>query len=109
MRVSLKLLYVSVRVSDDPLVVRMVFEPMGRPLVNENYYAEEKLNMCVVCGETEWYIRKNIVPHEYRKSVPLNQHPHTRLPRYCYVVKCCNFLTCNNNNNLLLLKVHFQH
>jgi len=59
-----------VKVNDDPLIVQLNFEPSGRPLSERNYYLQEKENLCVVCGSTDSYIRKNIVPHEYRKFFP---------------------------------------
>ena len=34
------------------------------------YYTQEKANRCVVCGSSGSYIRKNVVPHEYRKHFP---------------------------------------
>ena len=64
-------LYVAVQVSDDPLTVQLLFEPSGRPLSEQNYYLYEKDNLCVVCGAADSYIRKNIIPREYRKCVYL--------------------------------------
>jgi len=60
---------VSVQISDDPLKIQLKFEPAGRPLDEKNYYLQEKNNVCVVCGSAESYIRKNVIPHEYRKCV----------------------------------------
>ncbi|XP_052831593.1 exonuclease 3'-5' domain-containing protein 2 [Octopus bimaculoides] len=57
-------------VSENPLVIRLNFEPSGRPLNDEGYYQQEKENICVVCGKPENYLRKNIIPHEYRKYFP---------------------------------------
>lgn len=34
------------------------------------YYTQEKANHCVVCGSNGSYIRKNVVPREYRKHFP---------------------------------------
>jgi hypothetical protein len=60
-----------VKVCDSPLTVRLLFEPSGR-VVDEvgQYYTQEKANHCVVCGNNESYIRKNIVPREYRRHFP---------------------------------------
>ena len=55
------------KVSENPLVVKLKFEPSGRPKSERNYYLQLKENMCVVCGTTEGYARKFIVPQEYRK------------------------------------------
>ncbi|XP_029649565.1 exonuclease 3'-5' domain-containing protein 2 [Octopus sinensis] len=57
-------------VSENPMVIRLNFEPSGRPLNEEGYYQQEKENICVVCGKPENYLRKNIIPHEYRKYFP---------------------------------------
>lgn len=56
---------------EDPLTVRLLFEPSGRPLSDDgDYYTTEKDNICVVCGSSSSYVRKMIVPHEYRKYFP---------------------------------------
>ena len=55
----------------DPMTVRLNFEPSGRPSSEyDQYYLLDKSNNCVVCGNDESYLRKNIVPHEYRKHFP---------------------------------------
>ncbi|KAJ4425777.1 exonuclease 3'-5' domain-containing protein 2 [Periplaneta americana] len=66
-----------VKVSDDPLTVRLLFEPSGRS-VDEvgRYYTLQKENRCVVCGSSKSYIRKNVVPHEYRKHFPAVMKDH---------------------------------
>ena len=51
------------------MTVQLLFEPSGRPLNEHNYYLYEKDNLCVVCGAEDSYIRKNIIPREYRKYV----------------------------------------
>lgn len=53
--------------SEDPLIVRLKFEPSGRPESEKDYYLLDKQNMCVVCGRTDSYIKKHVVPHEYRR------------------------------------------
>lgn len=60
-----------VKVCNSPLTVRLLFEPSGRA-VDEvgQYYTQEKANHCVVCGSNESYVRKNVVPREYRKHFP---------------------------------------
>ena len=60
-------------VQHNPMVVRLNFEPAGRPRTkyeDEIYYVQERQNMCVVCGQKHSYIKKNVVPHEYRKYFP---------------------------------------
>lgn len=53
--------------SEDPPVLQLLFEPSGKPKKDREYYLTEKENICVVCGRKDSYIRKNVVPHEYRK------------------------------------------
>lgn len=63
-------------VSEDPFIVRLLFEPSGRPDSQKDYYLTAKENLCVVCGKVESYIRKNIVPHEYRRHFPAEMKDH---------------------------------
>ncbi len=59
------------KVCDEPPTVRLRFEPAGRPEgAAGEYYLNMKLNQCVVCGLSESYLRKYIVPHEYRRHFP---------------------------------------
>ncbi|XP_018582846.1 exonuclease 3'-5' domain-containing protein 2 isoform X1 [Scleropages formosus] len=62
--------------SEDPFIVRLKFEPSGRPDSQQDYYLTAKENLCVVCGKTDSYIRKNIVPHEYRRHFPAEMKDH---------------------------------
>ena len=58
-------------VDESETCVRLKFEPAGRPEGPAgDYYLTDKSNRCVVCGKTESYLRKYIVPHEYRKFFP---------------------------------------
>lgn len=58
-------------VSEDPLTVRLNFEPAGRAVGQTGkYYQTAKENQCVVCGARDEYNRKNVVPREYRKNFP---------------------------------------
>uniref|UniRef100_A0A673FF15 Exonuclease 3'-5' domain-containing protein 2 n=1 Tax=Sinocyclocheilus rhinocerous TaxID=307959 RepID=A0A673FF15_9TELE len=63
-------------VSEDPFVVQLLFEPSGRPDSQKDYYLTAKENVCVVCGKADSYIRKNIVPHEYRRHFPAEMKDH---------------------------------
>ncbi|XP_033757697.1 exonuclease 3'-5' domain-containing protein 2-like isoform X2 [Pecten maximus] len=62
------------KVEDSPLTVKLKFEPAGRP--TDDYYLQDKENICVVCGVDESYIRKCVIPREYRKYLPhrLKEH-----------------------------------
>lgn len=74
-----------------PLVVRLNFEPAGRPRAecqDESFYIQERHNVCVVCGQEHSYIKKNVVPHEYRKYFPsiLKDHQSHDIVLLC--IKC---------------------
>lgn len=63
-------------ISENPFIVRLLFEPSGRPDSQQDYYLTAKENLCVVCGKADSYIRKNIVPHEYRRHFPTEMKDH---------------------------------
>ncbi|XP_045420885.1 exonuclease 3'-5' domain-containing protein 2 isoform X2 [Lemur catta] len=63
-------------VSEEPFVVKLQFEPAGRPESPGDYYLMIKENLCVVCGKRDSYIRKNVIPHEYRKHFPIEMKDH---------------------------------
>ncbi|XP_050715029.1 exonuclease 3'-5' domain-containing protein 2-like isoform X2 [Eriocheir sinensis] len=80
-----------VEVQHNPLVVRLNFEPAGRPRAecqDESFYVQERHNVCVVCGQEHSYIKKNVVPHEYRKYFPsiLKDHQSHDIVLLC--IKC---------------------
>ncbi|KAM7362483.1 exonuclease 3'-5' domain-containing 2 isoform 2-T2 [Cochliomyia hominivorax] len=61
-----------IEVKADPFTVRLNFEPAGRARGEVGkYYQSPKENQCVVCGHKETFIRKNVVPREYRKHFPV--------------------------------------
>lgn len=60
----------------DPYTVQLKFEPSGRPGSEDSYYLNFKDNICVVCGSDHSYMRKNIVPHDYRRYFPLVMKDH---------------------------------
>lgn len=65
-------------VSEDPLRMRLLFEPSGRAVGQTGAYdLVEKMNQCVVCGTQENYSRKFIVPKEYRKFFPVVLKSHS--------------------------------
>lgn len=58
-------------VQENPFTVKLKFEPSGRALGEVGkYYTQVKVNQCVVCGNSDKFIRKNVVPREYRKYFP---------------------------------------
>ncbi|XP_036322453.1 LOW QUALITY PROTEIN: exonuclease 3'-5' domain-containing protein 2 [Rhagoletis pomonella] len=66
------------QVGNNPLTVRLNFEPSGRAVGDVGrYYQTPKENRCVVCGRIDPLSRKNVVPREYRKHFPVVMKSHT--------------------------------
>ncbi|KAE8745416.1 hypothetical protein FOCC_FOCC007797 [Frankliniella occidentalis] len=60
-------------VDTEPLKIQLNFQPAVNRSLNgtsAEYYTFAKKNQCVACGRKESYVRKKIVPHEYRKHFP---------------------------------------
>lgn len=89
-------------VEKEPFTVRLNFEPSGRAQGEVGlYYTQAKVNMCVVCGEKEQFIRKNVVPREYRKYFPLVMKAHQSHDVLLLCPKCHEI---SSNNDLQLRK-----
>ena len=83
------------KICDDPLTVRLKFEPSGRPEGKSGeYYLSVKQNICVVCGKDQSFLRKSIVPHEYRKYFPAVMKDHQS---HDVLLMC---VTCHQKSNL---------
>ncbi|EDV49520.1 exonuclease 3'-5' domain-containing protein 2 [Drosophila erecta] len=88
------------RISEEPFTVRLNFEPAGRAVADVGrYYQTPKENQCVVCGDRDAYIRKNVVPREYRKHFPIVMKSHTSHD----VLLLCP--TCHQLSNISDLRV----
>lgn len=86
--------------SEDPFTVRLKFEPAGRAVGEVGkFYQQEKANRCVVCGSTDSYQRKNIIPREYRKFFPCKNRDN------------CNLLKNQSLNSFhsAIMKDHTSH
>ncbi|XP_007891366.2 exonuclease 3'-5' domain-containing protein 2 [Callorhinchus milii] len=83
--------------SEDPFIVKLKFEPSGRPESQEDYYLTAKENLCVVCGKTDSYIRKNIVPHEYRRHFPVEMKDHNSHDVLLLCTTCHATSNCHDN------------
>ena len=83
------------QVSEDPFTVRLKFEPSGRPEGRAGeYYLSVKPNICVVCGQDKSFLRKSVVPHEYRKYFPAVMKDHQSHD----VLLLC--ISCHQKSNL---------
>ncbi|XP_071508031.1 exonuclease 3'-5' domain-containing protein 2-like [Diadema antillarum] len=89
-------------VTEEPLSVRLLFEPAGIPGPDGEYYLLEKANRCCVCGREDSYIKKNIVPHEYRRHFPdyLKKHSSHDVILLCLAChqRSCDFDTLTRQN-----------
>ncbi|XP_059809844.1 exonuclease 3'-5' domain-containing protein 2 isoform X1 [Hypanus sabinus] len=84
-------------ISKEPFTVKLKFEPSGRPESQQDYYLIAKQNLCVVCGKKESYIRKNIVPHEYRKHFPIQMKDHNSHDVLLLCTACHAASNCYDN------------
>ncbi len=57
-------------INDDPYTVQLRFSPAGRPFIDRDYYTTEKENRCVVCSKGDDYVKKFVVPRDYRRHFP---------------------------------------
>lgn len=65
-------------VCSDPLRMRLTFEPSGRAIGQPGQYdLSPKENRCVVCGVTDNFSRKFIIPKEYRRFFPIALKSHS--------------------------------
>jgi len=63
-----KLAYV---VNEDPMTIRLTFEPKGRCSTPEPLLLDGKPNLCVVCGITHDLTRHHIIPYSFSKHYPI--------------------------------------
>ncbi|EDS34334.1 3'-5' exonuclease [Culex quinquefasciatus] len=92
-------------VSDQPTyTIRLRFEPKGRAVGEVGkYYQTPKENKCVVCGEKDSYIRKNVVPRDYRRHFPLVMKEHISHDVLLLCAPCHRRSTMNDENMRLKL------
>ena len=63
-------------VSNNPLVVRLNFEPNGLGNHNKQFGLSDMPNICVVCGTKNHLTRHHVVPYCYRKNLPIELKSH---------------------------------
>lgn len=59
------------KINNDPITVRLTFEPNGLGNNDKPYGLMEMSNKCVVCGSEEFLTRHHVVPICYRRYFPL--------------------------------------
>jgi hypothetical protein len=72
-------------VSQEPPVLRFLFEPGGSGHIGDAFYLSGKLNRCVVCGSEEGLNRHHVVPSVYRRHLPteVKEHAHHDVVLLC--------------------------
>lgn len=58
-------------VGDNPLTIRLRFEPSGRRGLDDPLLMDGKPNICVVCGTTEDLTRHHIIPYSFIRHMDL--------------------------------------
>ena len=56
--------------------MQLNFDPSGRPFTDRDYYMTVKENRCVVCGKEEDYVKKMVIPRDYRRHFPSSLKDH---------------------------------
>lgn len=97
-----------VQVEGEPVyTVRLNFEPAGRAVAEVGeFYRSEKENICVVCGRVDNLVRKNVIPHEYRKFFPSIMKDKTSHDVLLLCIVCHQ--KSNISDNMLRLKLQNQ-
>ncbi|XP_063959040.1 exonuclease 3'-5' domain-containing protein 2-like [Lytechinus pictus] len=94
-------------ICEEPLTVRLLFEPSGVPGPDREYYQIEKKNMCVVCGWEDSYIKKHVVPHEYRRHFPQYLKMHSSHDVLLLCLKCHQ--RSGAHDNILRQEISIQY
>jgi len=63
-------------IDNDPLKVRLTFEPNGLGNHDKDFGLSEMSNSCVVCGCEDFLTKHHVVPSCYRKHFPLELKSH---------------------------------
>ncbi len=63
-------------VEEEPLTIRLKFEPKGLGNHNKEWGLSEMSNKCVVCGDKEFLTKHHVVPHSYRRFFPIEIKSH---------------------------------
>lgn len=75
-------------VSENPFTVRLNFEPRCRAILGGEYYVDQKTNECVVCGQQDELLKKNVVAQQYRKLFPPIMKSHTSHDMVLLCIQC---------------------
>jgi len=76
------------KVADEPLTIRLLFEPGGKGDVGDEYMLAEKSNRCVVCGNENDLSRHHVVPLRYKVHFPERAKRHCSYDVFPVCIHC---------------------
>lgn len=73
-------------INESPLVIRLKFQPNGNGHANDNFYLQERENICVSCGRNDLLTKHHVVPYCYRRYFPdsIKNHSAYDILPLCY-------------------------
>ncbi len=73
-------------IQEQPLVIQLKFQPNGTGHANDDFYLQERQNICVCCGRLDALTKHHVVPYCYRKFFPedLKNHSAYDVLPLCY-------------------------
>ncbi|KAN0045488.1 hypothetical protein ACTA71_005866 [Dictyostelium dimigraforme] len=77
----------AVIIKEEPLSIKLKFQPHGEGHSGDDYYLAHKENICVVCGSTHKILRHSVVPHCYRQYLPEEIKSHSS---HDVLLLCCD-------------------
>lgn len=77
-------------VSDNPPTIKLSFVPGGPGYNGDSYSMAEKENRCVVCGTVDDLTKHHIVPHMFRKCLPIEMKGRSSHDVVVICVSCHN-------------------
>ena len=75
-------------VSENPCTIQLMFEPKGRGHIGDNFFLQEKMNKCVVCGSHDHLTKHHVVPRVYRKFFSEELKSHSSYDVVVLCIKC---------------------
>lgn len=64
-------------IQQTPLIIRLNFIPNGHGHANDEFYLQERQNICVCCGKNEQLTKHHVVPYCFRRFFPDSFKNHT--------------------------------
>ncbi|KAI9151021.1 hypothetical protein H9P43_009636 [Blastocladiella emersonii ATCC 22665] len=72
----------------DPPSIALTFTPAGSGRAADAWYLESKTPHCVICGTPDSLITVSVVPHQYRRHLPLCVKSHSNLDTLPVCIPC---------------------